>query len=325
MEKLYFTWWNLENLFDVEDSPRRPAWLQSRLASELRGWSSEVLTQKIENLSKVIAQMNEGKGPDLLGVCEVENKEVMNILAAELRRKLNRRYLVRHHSGNDGRGIDIAFLVDSQKFSIERKIFTYEVLKRSATRDILQINLQTKRGNDIIVIGNHWPARSGGQYQTEPYRMMCGETLSYWISRIIEIRGENIPILVMGDFNDEPFNRSLTDYCMSSASQTKVRNGRIPYLYNLTQQLNINEDSSYVFGNERLLIDQMMVSKGFLNTHENFDMSHARHHVFSLPNMTTGIHRAPIRFGRPSSPSSFNTLGFSDHLPLILELEEKLK
>ncbi|MFC0657121.1 hypothetical protein [Mongoliitalea lutea] len=69
----------------------------------------------------------------------------------------------------------------------------------------------------------------------------------------------------------------------------------------------------------------MMVSKGFLDSQGAFDLSNASHGVFSLPNMKRGIHRTPIRFGRPSSPSSFNTRGFSDHLPLILALEEKLE
>ena len=56
---------------------------------------------------------------------------------------------------------------------------------------------------------------------SEPYRMMAGETLSYFMERILEIRGE-IPKVVMGDFNDEPFNRSLMNYDLSTSRIRKV-------------------------------------------------------------------------------------------------------
>ena len=67
----YFAWWNLENLFDLEDSADRPEWLQRQLNSELAGWDEDVLNSKLEQLAQIIKRMNDGKGPDLLGVCEV--------------------------------------------------------------------------------------------------------------------------------------------------------------------------------------------------------------------------------------------------------------
>jgi len=72
------------------------------------------------------------------------------------------------------------------------------------------------------LIGNHWPARSAGQYLSEPYRMIAGETLSYYLDRIQDIRGEDTPIIVMGDFNDTPYDRSLTEYALSTVSKKKI-------------------------------------------------------------------------------------------------------
>ena len=66
-------WWNLENLFDIEKSSRRPEWLEKQIGKELVGWTSAVLDQKIANLCYVLQQLNNGKGPDVLGVCEIEN------------------------------------------------------------------------------------------------------------------------------------------------------------------------------------------------------------------------------------------------------------
>jgi len=60
-------------------------------------------------------------------------------------------------------------------------------MKREATRDIVKVNFKTKPfHNRLVLIGNHWPSRGGGQYESEPYRIIAGETLSYFHQRILE-------------------------------------------------------------------------------------------------------------------------------------------
>jgi predicted extracellular nuclease len=143
-------------------------------------------------------------------------------------------YQIVHADTKDERGIDVAFIYDSNKFEIEKDrntgkdlIFSHFIVKRAATRDILQVNFKTKSlDNRLVLIGNHWPSRSSGQYESEPYRIVAGETLSYFHKRILEQNSDdeeeeleqNTPILVMGDFNDEPFNRSVTDYALATTS-----------------------------------------------------------------------------------------------------------
>ena len=73
--------WNLENLFDVENSPRRTDKLERAIVSDLVGWDQALLDRKIAQLASIIGQMGGGNGPDMLGVCEVENKHVMDLLA----------------------------------------------------------------------------------------------------------------------------------------------------------------------------------------------------------------------------------------------------
>jgi len=319
----YIAWWNVENLFDTEHNAERPDWLQRKLASELKGWNDAVLGRKIAQLASVITAMNQGAGPDILGLCEVENMTVLQKLVDALA-PLGRNYRIMFHSGPDQRGIDVAFVLDQDKYDIEDITFSYEVLKRTGTRDIFQINIKTAKKHELILIANHWPARVGGQYSSEPYRMMCGETLSYWMSRIQEIRGANIPVLVMGDFNDEPFNRSLTEYANSSPTRTKVNRGRLPYLYNLTQ--NMQRDSlrgTYVFDNEPMLIDQMLVSKGISLKGSPFDLDSSKLTIFHKEGMVGGLYNAPVRHGRPFEKASYNPNGYSDHLPLVLELFER--
>lgn len=321
-EKHFIVWWNLENLFDVENSPHRPDWLASELRSELRGWTEGVLQRKIGNLTRVIKQMNSGQGPDFIGVCEVENINVLQRLVNGLD-DLGRNYKIIHHDCSDGRGIDVAFIFDADKYRYDCIFFHYEVLKRSATRDIIQANLTTSKGTEIMFIGNHWPARSAGEHESAPYRMMAGETLSYWMKRIQEIKGRDAPIFVMGDFNDEPHSRSLMQYALSRMNRNRVVYGRNPYLYNLMWPLLGSRQTSYVYNSESLMLDQFLVSKGIAKKTGRFAIEDSPVKIETYPGMTKERYSQPIRFGRPSSTSTYNPDGFSDHLPISVELVEK--
>ncbi|MFC1851704.1 endonuclease/exonuclease/phosphatase family protein [candidate division CSSED10-310 bacterium] len=321
MTEYFLAWWNLENLFDVEDSPHRPEWLQSRLSKELKGWDENILDKKLNQLVSVLSRMNNNQGPDLLGVCEVENKVVLDKLVQKLS-PLNRNYGTVHHDTSYLRGIDVAFIYDQDKFSSGRQ-FYYVVLKRSATRDIVQENFKFKQsGNSLIVFGNHWPSRSAGEYESEPYRILAAETLSYWIEQLKEFKGHDIPIIIMGDFNDQPFNRSLTEYALSTNSAVKVKNSRIHRLFNLMWPLLGAAQGTFFYNNFPLMIDQFLISKGFLKSDSPLHIKHDSVKIESYPEMSaTGKYHYPIRFGRPSS--KLNTAGFSDHFPISICITEK--
>lgn len=320
MPQYYIAFWNVENLFDVEDSPQRPEWLQKKLARELIGWNDAVLDRKIEQLASVIRRLNGSNGPDILGVCEIENEAVLQRLVFALS-DLGRNYGVAHHDTSDQRGIDVAFIYDVEKFTTDPSLwFAHEVLKRAATRDLFQANFTSRQGNELILIGNHWPARRGGQYETEPYRMIAAETLSYWHERIREIKGEDAPILVMGDFNDEPFNRSLMEYALSSRLEQKVERARSARLFNLMWPLLGQGRASHYYDNSPNLLDQFLVSKGLV---EDGPLAAAVDSVdiVKFPDMHAGLYEVPRPFGRPSS--RLNEDGFSDHFPVAITIEER--
>ena len=72
------------------------------------------------------------------------------------------------------------------------------------------------------MFGNHWPSRSGGQAESAGYRHIAAEMLSYFHQRALEIHGTDTPALVMGDFNDEPFDTSMVIHAMSTRERRKV-------------------------------------------------------------------------------------------------------
>lgn len=322
MTKHYLTWWNIENLFDTCNSSHRPDWLAKTLKKELKNWDDKILDKKLTNISSIICKINNCKGPDIIGVCEVENRNVLEKLIKKLS-CLQRNYKIIHHNTDDKRGIDVAFIYDAAKYTHKGKIFSLEIMKRNATRDILQIELFTKKGNKLTILGNHWPSRSGGQYKTEPYRIMAAETLSYWISRVQEISGDKTPIIVMGDFNDEPFSRSLTDYALSCENRNKVSYGKNPYLFNLCYETVGQRKGSFIFNSTPFMFDQILVSKGLAQKSNVFQLDTKAFCIETFNGMTKGRYNTPVRFGRPSNKNIFNPAGFSDHLPVSVIINEK--
>lgn len=305
--------WNLENLFDIQNSPRRSDKLQRAIGNDLEGWSQVQLDQKISQLAAIIRQMNNGRGPELLGVCEVENIYVMGLLVQALA-PLQRTYAVAHHDMSDQRGIDIGFIYDTNLFSVEA-MFNHVVMRRTATRDILQVNFRTQSGRLFVVIGNHWPSRSGGEQKSAGYRAIAGETLAYFHQRILEVHGEQTPVLAVGDFNDEPFNPSLEDYALSTRSQTKVLNADIPRFFNLMWPVLGQRVGTLYFENFPNVLDQFLGNANLLKENSSIKLLPDTVQVIRFPEMIdTGIYPRPIPFGGMGKPINQN--GFSDHFPI---------
>ena len=327
MAEYSIAWWNLENLFDVEDSTNRPEWARTELLKELKGWTGAVLDRKLSQLSLIVRRINEGRGPDILGVCEVENKPVLERLVDKLS-PLGRHYGIAHWDNTeDKRAVDVAFIYDQDKVSAHEQ-FSYVVLKRAGTRDLFQVNFRTTTGRRLVIIGNHWPSRAGGVMETEAFRCQAGETLSYWLKRIPEKSGNPlIPTLVMGDFNDDPSNRSLVSYALSSNSAMQVLNARdAPRVFNLMWPFLAQGIGTHYFNNTPNLLDQILVSKSALSGAGGLRVKGTAQAAYAVrveryPEMTDqGTYPKPIRFGRPAT--KLNETGFSDHFPVSVVLEE---
>jgi len=104
-------WWNVENLFDTtNDVDRLPQFGSDDEFTPQGGreWTMNRYEQKLRNLASVIRSMNDGEGPDILGVCEVEHEHVLRELARRYLAGMN--YVVVYHESHDARGIDVSFI-----------------------------------------------------------------------------------------------------------------------------------------------------------------------------------------------------------------------
>jgi predicted extracellular nuclease len=314
----YISWWNLENLFDSENAPRTDK-LRRVLKNDLEGWTDDILEKKINQLVKMLRIINESNGPDILGICEVENKNVLRKFRDSLQQTLDRGYNIIHADTQDERGIDVAFLYDKDKFTVDpQKVFFHFIVKRYATRDIVQANFRSKMSNtEFVLVGNHWPSRSGGQLESEPYRMIAGETLAYFNQRIQDVHGQVIPILVMGDFNDEPFDRSITEYAKSTVSRDRVQKARnVPWLYNLMWEVMGSRSGTFYYCDAFNILDQFMVSRGMLIDNAKLKVRQDSIRIEVYPE--TSKNGIPRKFGRPVK--DLDEDGYSDHFPISLVL-----
>lgn len=328
MADYYIAWWNVENLFSIENDPNRSDKLQRTLTGELKGWNQTVLNKKLAQLASIISQMNGNTGPDILGVCEVENANVLALLVAQLS-TLGRNYKVVHSDTKDRRGIDVAFIYDNAKFKVKAaEVFNHFILRRNATRDLLQVNFYTKPSNNrLVLIGNHWPSRRGGEQASEPYRIIAAETLAYWHERILEIHLADQAILAMGDFNDEPFNRSLVEYALSERVEKRVKSkrSRNPYLFNLMWPFMGQGLGTHYYSGLPGMLDQFLVNRPVLRSDSPFEISSNPIEILKFPEMVIASGKnkgGPRRYGRPSASSQYDPDGYSDHFPIGMTILE---
>jgi predicted extracellular nuclease len=329
----HISFWNLENLFAPEDFPQREPWLVSAVRSALKGWGEDLFQRKITQLASIIAQLSNNAGPDILGVCEVENRFVLDVLTTAVNGMLpGRNYGVVHADNTlDQRGIDTAFIFDQNVFSVDpATVFSHFVMRRTGTRDITQATFRANSGHELVAMCNHWPARSGSAIETAGFRATAGETLSYWHERIREELGDDTAIIALGDFNDDPFDNSIRYNANAWSERGDVERSRSARFYNLawnyhSQQVTDHRgnarviDGTLYYRNNGSVFDQILVNRSLLTGEGGLAIEESSAGIDAFPPMVDHrVNYGPIRFGLPKgNPSSnVNQDGFSDHFPV---------
>ncbi|WP_299868189.1 endonuclease/exonuclease/phosphatase family protein [uncultured Hoeflea sp.] len=333
--------WNLENLFAPEGFPAREPWIAKKNARDLKGWTQALFDRKIDQLASIIVQMGGGAGPDLLGVCEVENRFALEALSDRLDQLLpGRNYSIVHaDSTKDKRGIDTAFIYDKRRLAvIETEIFSHFVMRRTGTRDITQCTFVTNSGNQFVALSNHWPSRSGGTVESAGYRMTAGETLGYWHERIREERSKDVAVIAMGDMNDDPSDASVMVHANARRERDDVEGSTSAMFYNLTWNL-LRQTVTSKSGRKRTLygtlyfkgdgnlFDQILVSRSLLKGNTPFKVLEDTVRIEAYPEMTSNSkNEGPVRFGmsKGNAARNVNTDGFSDHFPVSVVVREKI-
>ena len=202
--------WNVENLYDTLNDKWKND--EDFTPEGLNAWTGPRYRTKIDHLSEVIAQMGTDVNPEglaILGLCEIENKEVVQDLINAPRLK-KRNYQFVHIEGPDSRGVDPSFIYNPRYFSV-RKAVAYRVKlitdSTHKTRDILVVS-GLFDGEPLTVLVNHWPSRRGGEMLSRANRNVAAK-IARRIAESVTTADPKAKVLIMGDLNDDPINESV--------------------------------------------------------------------------------------------------------------------
>lgn len=317
--KLCIAFYNQENLFDTIDDPHKND--NEFLPSAKKEWNTAKYVRKISNMSKVISSMNDGRLPDVVGLCEVENKTVLKDLVLD-KQMVKAKYDIIHYESPDERSIDNALLYKSKTFRFIASA-AYPVRfpdhPDDKTRDILMVKLQMKNKPSIVFIVNHFPSRLGGQQESEGRRFRAASVLRHICDSLLKADPEQ-DIVIMGDFNDEPNNRSIDSVLAAKGNMGEVDAGHP--LFNAMYELKMKGQGSHYYRNEWSMLDQMIVSKALTDRKNKISYEPGSASIYKQDWMLETEEKykgSPLRtFGGQKYLG-----GYSDHLPVYLYLQVK--
>ena len=170
--------YNVENLYDtINDTTKFD---ERSPMMELKTAREEIYQNKVQNMADVISKIGaktSNNSPAVIGICEVENRAVIEDLANDPA-LLTKNYGIVHYDSPDERGIDVALMYQKALFrplnssAHQTKLSDNSSDGRDYTRDVLLVSGYLEE--DLIhVLVNHWPSRSGGEARSRSKREAC--------------------------------------------------------------------------------------------------------------------------------------------------------
>jgi len=310
--------YNVENFFDCNQDSVGIATEFS--PTGMRGWSYTRYRDKRNNIAKVIASLGEWTPPALVALCEIENQHVLEDLTfhSPLR---SLHYQIIHFESPDPRGIDVALLFQPKLFRpIHQEPIRIHFPNRpyQHTRDILYVSGTTCGKDTLHVFVNHFPSRYGGEVESEDSRLFVASVLRHKVDSLFQINPK-ANIMIMGDFNDYPDNRSIEKVLQALPDNSTIKPKQLYNLFYTTHTA--KKIGSYKHNGEWGMLDQMMVSTNLLTDTLHVHTTLASAHIFMpdflLEDETKGFGQKPFRTYVGMKYHG----GFSDHLPVYVDLQ----
>lgn len=313
--------YNVENLFDTINDPN--TFDDDRTPMGKDHWNSERYHQKIANISKVISEIGSGAtqtSPDIIGLSEIENQQVLEDLIAHpnLREK---GYGIIHFESPDERGIDVALLYKTMVFlpstyKSRRLILKKEDGKRDYTRDQLVVGGYLDNEQFYFIV-NHWPSRSGGEARSRPNRIAAAQ-LNKQIMDSINRLDSSARIISMGDLNDDPSNDSLKKVLKTNGDKNNLE---LNELFNPMEALHRKGVGTLAYRDNWNLFDQIFFT-GNLMTAPEYSFHFWKAGVYRPSYLLTknGAYKGyPYRTYANGNYAG----GYSDHFPVYIYLIRK--
>jgi len=311
--------YNLENLFDTEDDLTIDD--SEFLPTSPNQWDEAKYQKKLQNMAKAIASIS--NAPDILGVCEVENRRVLEDLVKQNDLK-EKDFGIIHYNSPDERGIDVAMLYKKNRFKPFKESSIRINLPDTAdkTRDVLFVSGVLGKKDTLHLFVAHFPSRRGGQQESEPKRVFVASQIRQKIDSLQKIN-PNANIIVMGDLNDEPNNKSIAE---TLNAKPYTENLKPNELFNAMGTLKAEGKGTHAHYNSKEkkvewnLLDQIILSPALVNKKNKvrYVAGSATIHKpdFLLQTEPEQYRGQPLR----TFAGKRYLAGYSDHLPVYVLL-----
>jgi predicted extracellular nuclease len=310
---LRIMFYNVENMFDpAEDSTKADDEYQP---DGMRGWSYGRLKNKQINISKVVLAVGGWSPPEIIGLCEIENRRVLYGLTNDTPLK-NFKYKIIHYESPDPRGIDVALLYLPEKFKVlySKPIairFPFDTAAR--TRDILFVKGIACKSDTVNIFVNHWPSKFGGAMETIPKRNYVGSVVRHYVDSLLTMNIDS-KILIMGDLNETPGEAGVSKALGAKMDSVNLA----PFdVYDLLAGAGTSwKKGTIKFHEEWETIDHMIVSRPLLSKTTPHGLL-----IFDAPFL---LQDDEAWFGKKPFRTYYGGKyigGFSDHLPVYTDFK----
>jgi endonuclease/exonuclease/phosphatase family metal-dependent hydrolase len=317
--------YNLENLFDTENDP--VTFDDDRTPEGKDHWTEEMYVAKLKNMAKVIAEIGAditGTTPAIIGLCETENRKVLEDLVNQ-EPLVKKEYGIIQFDSPDRRGIDVALLYKKRLFTPTNykahELIIYDNKDRSKrifTRDQLVVSGMLD-GEKIHFIVNHWPSRSGGEARSRRKRISAAK-LNKHIMDSIFVNEPYAKIITMGDLNDDPTSPSVRKILKPKNNRDDLQ---MKQLYNPMENMFKEGLGTLAWRDGWNLFDQMIISAELTKK----DYTSYRFYKAGIYNPSYLTNPKGQYKGYPyrSFGNGSFTGGYSDHFPVFVYLiKEKI-
>lgn len=313
--------YNVENLFDTLDTPDVNDTEYTPNSAKL--WNTTRYNRKLERLAQVIGDLGKDLHPEgvaILGLCEVENKQVVEDLA-NTKGIRDRGYKVVHEDGPDLRGIDAALMYDPKRFKVlGHKSYRLRMPEKPdlLTRDQLLVS-GILDGDTLHVIVAHWPSRRGGEKRSAPNRKAAAELGRHIVDSLLA-RNADARVMYMGDLNDDPVSPSVERFLRTTGDKTKAVDGR---LYNPMYAPYQKGVGTLAWRDAWNLFDQIIISQALV-TGQGGNYKYYGTRIFNEPYLRQ---KEGNFAGYPFRTYVGDTYqdGYSDHFPVFLILVKEVE
>lgn len=316
--------YNLENLFDTKHDEGKNDY--EYLPDGRNKWTEMKYAHKLRNMSTVLAEMGTdvlpGVGCAVIGVSEVENRHCLEDLCNQPKLKA-RNYKFCHIEGPDRRGVDCGLLYNPKLFKVRNVklvpyVYELEKDKDHATRGFLTVS-GTLAGEHVTFIVCHWPSRGVGSF----YRESAGKQVKT-VKDSLQRDDPNVKIVIMGDMNDDPRDRSMSVALGAQREISEVQEGG---LFNPWWKLHDSGTGTLMYDGAWNLFDQIVVSHNLLhqeNAQDYNTLKYRKHQIFRRDYLfqTEGKYKGGIK---RTHAGGVWLDGYSDHLPTIIYLMKEKK